>query len=99
MLHHAIAAEPDNECDADRTNEIDEREKDGVIKDRFDVRLAMLVVNSGKPLNGFLFCIEYLNCLGARDVFLQESKDARDARAHRVKTASRTFPKPSRRDK
>ena len=39
-LHYPIAAEPDNQSDADRADEIDKREKDGIVKDRVDIRFA-----------------------------------------------------------
>ena len=45
VLHHAITAVPDDEGDADRANEIYEREEDGVIKDRVDVGSAILLVD------------------------------------------------------
>jgi hypothetical protein len=44
VLHHAITAVPDDQRDADRADQIDEREEDCVIKDRVEVRSSILLV-------------------------------------------------------
>ncbi len=48
VTHDAITAVPDNQRDAHRADEVDERKKDRIVEDRFDVRIAMLVVDLGK---------------------------------------------------
>ncbi len=94
MLHHAIAAVPDNERNADGADEIHQRKKHRVIIDCVDVCFAVVVVDAGKAAQRFLFRIENLHRLRAREVLLQKGIDARDARAHHVIALARAFAKP-----
>src|SRR5437667_10495799 len=99
MLHHSVAAKPNNQCNADRANKIYQRKKDGIIKDRVDVCFAMLVIDLSKAPQGLFFRIEDLHSLRSRNVLLKKSKDARNARTHHIKAAPRAFAKPGSRDK
>ena len=65
-LHHAIAAEPDDERNADCADQIHEREEDRVVKDRLDVRVAIVVVQIVKLLERLRFAVEQLHGLRAR---------------------------------
>ncbi len=97
VLHDAISAVPDDQSDADRADQIHEREEDGVVKDRVDIGASILVVDSFKSRQRLRFGVEDLHCLRARKVFLQESIDARETRAHHVVTFARALAKPRRR--
>ena len=94
VLHHAVAAVPDDERDADRADQINEREEDRVVEDRFDVRAPVVVVNLVELPERLRLAVENLYGLRARQVLLQEGIDAREARADEVVAASRVLPKP-----
>src|SRR5690349_8218941 len=99
VLHYAITAVPDDKCDADRADQIDEREEDRVIKDRVDVRSTIFFVDVIELAERLRFRVEDLDRLCTREVFLQKRIDASDTRAHGVVTLARAASKPGSRGK
>src|SRR5207253_10428149 len=65
VLHHAVTTEPYNQCNAHGANEINQREKDRIIKNRVDVGFAMLVVDFRKAAQRLGFGVEDLHGLRA----------------------------------
>ena len=49
VLHNPIPAIPDNQGNTHRANQVNQRKKHRVIKNRIDVRFAMFVVDFSKP--------------------------------------------------
>src|SRR5205814_5311137 len=94
VLHHAVAAVPDDERDADRADQVNEREEDGVVEDRLDVRAPVLVVDLVELPKRLRLAVENLHGLRARQVLLQEGVDARQPRADEVVAASRVPSEP-----
>ncbi len=82
-----ITAEPNDERDADCADEIHERIKNRVIINRFDIGVAIIVVNVVKTALRFGFGVEKLNGLRAGNMFLQKSVEFR----RRVRTASKPW--------
>src|SRR5215212_11155508 len=99
VLHYAITAVPDDQRYADRSDQIHEREKDCVIKNRIDVRTAIVLVDMVEFAERLCFRVEDLNCLCPGKVLLQEGVDAGDARAHEVVAFARAASKPGGRKK
>src|SRR4051794_39189101 len=95
VLHDAIAAIPNDEGDTDRADQIDERKKDRIVKDRLDVGTAILIVDAIKGAYRLRFSVENLDRLRSGKVFLQERIDPRDARTHQVVALPRAPAKPS----
>src|SRR2546423_593130 len=96
VLHHAPAAVPDYERDSYCRDEINEREEDCVIKDGFNVGVAIVVVDVIEAPQRFFFGVEKLNGLRAVKMFLQKCVDARDTCSDHVIAATRPFAKPTR---
>ena len=94
VLHHAIAAKPDDQSDAHRADEVDQREEDGVEKDRVDICFAVILVDCLEATQRFRLRIKDLHGLRAGKVLLQKSVDARDACSDHVIAASRALAKP-----
>ncbi|HEV2764374.1 MAG TPA: hypothetical protein VGV38_15445 [Pyrinomonadaceae bacterium] len=97
VLQDQPAAPPDDERDADRADEVNEREEDGVVKNRVNVRAPVVVVDVGELAEADRLAVENLHGLRARDVLLQEGVDARQLRANQVVAAPRVLAEPCRR--
>ena len=94
-----ITAEPDNDRHADRADKINHRIKNRVIINRFDIGVAVIVIDVGKTILGAFFRIKKLNGLRAGNIFLQKCVEFCIARPNFVETFAGAFAKPIRRGK
>ena len=83
----------------DSSDKIDQRIEDGVIVDRFDVRIAIVIVDLGETPSGFLLGVEKLYGLRTRYILLQERVQLRASGTHAVKTMTGALAKPVRSSK
>ena len=70
VLHHAVAAIPDDKGNADGPDEIDKGKKYRIVEYRIDVRAAVVLVNDVKPMDRLRLSVEDLHSLRAGKMFL-----------------------------
>src|SRR4030095_4684605 len=96
VLHNAIAAVPNDQGNAHRTDKVNEGKENRVVKDRIDVGTTMVVMSRIKFPQRLCLGIEDLHSLRARNVLLQKRINPRYARTNHVVTLSGAATKPCR---
>src|SRR6185503_5496528 len=94
VLHYAVAAIPNYQCNASCADEINQRKEDRVVKNGIDVGFAIIRIDLAKLCNRLGFGVENLNGLGAGEMFLKKGVNASDARSYHVVPFARAYAKP-----